>query len=238
MGAALSIRLVVGPVRAEMIATSAVSRVRSDAHMAETNWTGLIQRTATGDQHAIAEFYDATSHLVLGLALRILGDHSAAEDVVVETYAQAWRQAKHYDPTRGTACAWLLTLTRSRAIDVLRARKRDRESDPLETAADVESSTPGPEAAAADAERHHFVRHALSALNAEQREAIELAYFAGLSHTEIAARLEQPLGTIKTRIRLGMLRLREVLGHLAPHTLASELRDSHWPVRRTDGRSV
>ena len=197
-----------------------MNSVASDTRAAESTWTGLIQRTAAGDQHAIAEFYDATSHLVFGLALRILGDRSAAEDVVVETYAQVWRRAKHYDPSRGTPCTWLLTLTRSRAIDTRRARKHDRDSDPIETACDVQSSTPDPEATTAAAERHQFVRSALNGLSTEQREAIELAYFSGLSHTEIAAQLAQPLGTIKTRIRLGMMRLREVLGHLAPAGLA------------------
>jgi RNA polymerase sigma-70 factor, ECF subfamily len=186
----------------------------------EPDWSGLVQHAAAGNQAALAQLYDATSQLVFGLALRILGDRDAAEDIVIEVYAQAWREAKTYDPRRGTPCSWLLTMTRSRAIDLLRARKRDQATDPLEYADDVESATPNPEEASADAERHRFVRGALTSLNKEQREAIELAYFAGLSHTEIAMRLGQPLGTVKTRIRLGMMRLREVLGHLSSPAMA------------------
>ena len=113
-----------------------------------------------------------------------------------------------------------MTITRSRAIDILRSRKRERVTDPLEAAGDIEASTPDPESATADAERHRFVRGALTNLSDDQREAIELAYFAGLSHSEIATRLGQPLGTIKTRIRLGMMRMRELLGHLAAPALA------------------
>jgi RNA polymerase sigma-70 factor (ECF subfamily) len=175
----------------------------------------MVRRAAAGDQAALAELYDATSHLVFGLALRILGDHGEAEDAVVEVYAQAWRTAHTFDPSRGTPCSWLLTLARSRAIDMLRARKRERATDPIESAGDVQAATPTPEEATGDAERHRFVHRAMAQLSVEQREAIELAYFSGLSHTEIAMQLGQPLGTIKTRIRLGMMRLRESLGHLS-----------------------
>ena len=154
--------------------------------------------------------------MVFGLALRILGDRDAAEDAVVEVYTQAWKDAKTYDPRRGTAASWLLTLTRSRAIDILRARRRDDLADPIESASDIRAATPDPEEASTIAERQRLVRGALSGLNLEQRQAIELAYFSGLSHTEIALKLGQPLGTIKTRIRLGMLRMRELLDHLAP----------------------
>jgi RNA polymerase sigma-70 factor (ECF subfamily) len=171
---------------------------------------------AGGEHAALAELYDATSHLVFGLALRILGDRDAAEDAVIEVYTQAWRDARAYDGGRGTPASWLMTLTRSRAIDLLRGRRRELATDPLESAADVASSLPDPEQANADAERHRFVRDALSSLSREQREPIELAYFGGLSHTEIAMKLGQPLGTIKTRIRLGMMRLREALEHLSP----------------------
>lgn len=183
------------------------------------DWGVLVQRTAAGEQAALAELYDRSCHLVFGLALRILADRAAAEDAVVETYSQAWREAKAYDVQRGTASAWLLTLARCRAIDMLRSRKRERATDPLESAGDVPSAMPNPEESVGSAERDRFVRHALLGLSSEQREAIELAYFGGLSHTEIAARLSQPLGTVKTRIRLGMMRLRELLGHLATPAL-------------------
>jgi RNA polymerase sigma-70 factor, ECF subfamily len=190
------------------------------APLKEPEWTRLVHRVAGGDHAALTALYDATSRIVFGLALRILADRDLAEDVVVEVYMQAWRGAAGYDPGRGTPSSWLLTLTRSRAIDLLRARTREHATDPLEAAGNIRSATPDPEEATADAERHREVRSALTSLSAEQREAIELAYFAGLSHTEIALRLGQPLGTVKTRIRLGMLRLRELLDHLTSPVLA------------------
>jgi RNA polymerase sigma-70 factor (ECF subfamily) len=186
----------------------------------EPDWTVLLQRIAAGDQLAMAELYDATSPLVFGLALRILSEKAAAEDAVVEVYSQVWAQANTYDPQRGTPLSWLLTLTRSRAIDLLRARNRTQAVEPLETAGEVQSATPNPEESSVAAERHRFIRSALESLSEDQRQAIELAYFSDLSHTEIATRLGQPLGTVKTRIRAGMMRLRELLDPLAPLTAA------------------
>lgn len=174
----------------------------------------LVQRIAGGDQSAMADLYDLTSALVYSLANRIVGDRNLAEDVVVEVYAQAWRQAASFDPQRGSVGAWLLTLARTRAIDFLRSQRRERAVDPLESASDVEDGRPGPEATTSEIERRHFVRGALDELSAEQREAIELAYYGGLSHSEIAERLGQPLGTVKTRIRLAMIRMRELLEHM------------------------
>jgi RNA polymerase sigma-70 factor (ECF subfamily) len=175
-----------------------------------------VQRVASGERDALADLYDQTSHLVYSLALRILRDEPAAEDVVIEVYTHAWRTASAFEPVRGSASAWLLTLTRSRALDALRARRRNRAQEPLEAASEIQSDAPGPEDLNVAAERQRFVVGALQGLVVEQREAIELAYFGGLSHSEIAARLEQPLGTVKTRIRLGMMKLRETLGNLEP----------------------
>ena len=182
----------------------------------DPHWRVLLQRIASGDQSAVAELYDLTSPLVFGLVLRILGERALAEDVVVEVYTQVWKQAQNYDPQRGTPLSWLLTVTRSRAIDALRARQRTRTTEPLETAAEAQAQTPSPEEVSTVKERRRVVSQALASLSAEQRQAIELAYFLDLSHSEIAERLGQPLGTIKTRIRTGLLRLRELLGPLAP----------------------
>lgn len=180
---------------------------------------------AAGDQAAMAELYDQTNALVYGLALRILADPSAAEDVMIEVYTQLWRQAATYDPARGSPSAWLLTLTRSRAIDARRARGRDLAREPLEAAGDPASEMPGPEALTAAGERHRFVHGALAGLSAELRQLIELAYFAGMSHGEIAAALGQPLGTVKTRIRSAMMQLRERLAPLnAPLAVLKEER--------------
>ncbi len=174
----------------------------------------LLRRIAARDQLAMAELYDQTNQMVYGLALRILADPGEAEDVMVEVYAQLWRQAPEYDPSRGSPSAWVLTMTRSRAIDARRARGREQAREPLAAADEVSSDAPGLEAISAAAERHRFVHGALGHLSAELRQLIDLAYFAGLSHSEIAARLGEPLGTVKTRIRSAMAQLRELLAPL------------------------
>jgi RNA polymerase sigma-70 factor (ECF subfamily) len=174
----------------------------------------------------MAELYDASSARVLGLAVRILGDRNAAEDVLVEVYAQAWRDASGFDAQRGNARVWLLTLARSRAIDMLRSRRRQPASDPLEAASEVHAGGPGPEEQSSELQRRNYVHSALENLRPEQREAIELAYFSDCSHSEIASKLGQPLGTVKTRIRLGMMALRELLQHLAAAPVADASRES------------
>jgi RNA polymerase sigma-70 factor (ECF subfamily) len=170
--------------------------------MAESRAHGLLQRLARGDRAALGDLYDLYAGLVHGLALRVLRDASEAEDVVQEVFMQVWRQAGRYDPVRGRPEAWVCTMARTRALDRLRQRASRRE-DPSE-AAPPRSEVPVPETALA-------VRAALGALSDEQRKAVELAYFDGLTQTEIARRLGEPLGTIKTRIRTGMMRLREAL---------------------------
>jgi RNA polymerase sigma-70 factor (ECF subfamily) len=168
---------------------------------------------AGGDQQALASLYDATSRTVYGLLLRILADASAAEEVLLDVYAQVWRQAAAYDAERGTPLAWLTTIARSRAIDRLRrGRLEQRRTEPLDlTTTRVTSSGPSVEEDVQSRETGAFVRAALEALAPEQREVIELAYYGGMSHSEIAAARGLPLGTVKTRTRLGMMRLREML---------------------------
>jgi RNA polymerase sigma-70 factor, ECF subfamily len=173
----------------------------------------LIRGAAGGDQHALAALYDATSRTVYGLLLRILSDASAAEEVLVDVYEQVWRQAGLYSRERGSPLAWLTTIARSRAIDRLRrGRREQQQTEPLECAAVSALST---SASAEDEVRagevRAVVRAALDALAPEQREVIELAYYGGMSHSEIAAARGLPLGTVKTRTRLGLMRLRETL---------------------------
>jgi RNA polymerase sigma-70 factor (ECF subfamily) len=165
----------------------------------------VVRRLAAGDPAALAEFYDRFAALVNALALRILRDTADAEDVVQEVFLQAWRQADRFDPARGTPEAWLCTIARTRALDRLRRRVSRRE-DPAEAA-------PAPACLPRNVEAL-AVREALQGLSQDQRRALELAYFEGLTQTEIAARLDEPLGTIKTRIRTAMIRLREALGPL------------------------
>ena len=171
----------------------------------------LIKGVVDRDQHALARLYDATKRLVYGLVLRIVGDPSAAEEVLLDVYMQAWRQASRYSEDRGSPMAWLTTIARSRALDRLRSGSQDRQrSQPLELVGH-QATAIGADDAAVASELQKFIRRALDTLSPEQREVIELAYYRGLSHSEIALELGQPLGTVKTRTRLGMIKLRELL---------------------------
>ena len=172
----------------------------------------LVQRIARNDQSALATLYDATNRLAYGLILRVIGDAGTAEEVLLDVYTQVWRKAANYDADRGSPLAWLMTIARTRAIDRLRSGWQDKHrKEPLDLLNDRETTAASPEEATVNAEIQRFVRTALSGLSPEQREVIELAYYGGLSHSEIAAKLNQPLGTVKTRTRLGMIKLREAL---------------------------
>ena len=193
--------------------SSASPKHSADASGRNPALVALIQRISRGDETAVGELYDTTNGIVYSLALRVLGDISNAEEVVLDVYTQVWRQAGTYDEERGTPLAWLLTIARTRSVDRLRSGwQRRQRTEPLETSDTIPVSGENPEIATEIAERGRLVRAALEELNSDQRQAIELAYYSGLSHSEIAARLNEPLGTIKTRIRQGMIKLRERLG--------------------------
>lgn len=178
----------------------------------DQEWTQLIMLTAQGDQASLATLYDRTSPQVFGLILKILNNREAAEEVTLDVYTQVWRQAHTYDPTRGAPGAWLMMLARTRAIDRFRAGVVERSrSESLDAADLFASGDDSPEQEVEGHERRKFVRQALAVLTTEQRQAIALAYFYGLSHSEIAEKLQLPLGTVKTRMRLGMIKLREAL---------------------------
>jgi RNA polymerase sigma-70 factor (ECF subfamily) len=178
----------------------------------EEDLLSLMIRVAEGDQSAFTALYETTSKTVFGLVYKIIQDRATAEEVLLDVYTQAWRQAKNYDRSRGTPLAWLMTIGRSRAIDRLRSgRLEQTNKDPLENAGQITSQTLSPEEISSLSEKQRFVRAALDSLVPEQREVIELAYYFGLSHSEIALKLGQPLGTVKTRTRLGMMKLREML---------------------------
>lgn len=184
----------------------------AEARKRDRELIALVQRIAQGDQAALATLYDQTNRLVYGLILRVLGDTSTAEEVLLDVYTQVWRQAANYDTSRGTPLAWLTTVARSRAIDRLRSGWQDQQrKEPLDAVGDAPACSANPEETTVASERQRFVRAALAELSPEQREVIELAYYAGLSHSEIAAKLNQPLGTVKTRTRLGMMKLRDAL---------------------------
>ena len=168
----------------------------------------LLRRLATGDREAVAELYDRHAARVLGLAYRIVRNSSDAEDVVQEVFSQAWRTAPNYEASRGTVAGWLLMMARSRAIDRVRARQARRdagvEPDP--------ETIPSPAVSVSEQiiadQQTAQIRGAMVALPAEQKTALELAYFEGLTQSEIAERLQIPLGTVKTRIRSALAFLR------------------------------
>jgi RNA polymerase sigma-70 factor, ECF subfamily len=172
----------------------------------------LIQRIATGDREAFARVYDRYAALVFTFAMRLLHGRSEAEDLLQEVFLQVWRQSNNYQPQRGSPEAWIITMTRSRAIDKLRSlRRRDRGAAALPALAAVEVG--GRVDSGADAsEARVMVQSVLTKLPEAQRRVLELAYFDGLTQSEIAARLGEPLGTVKTRLRAGIERLRQFLG--------------------------
>jgi RNA polymerase sigma-70 factor (ECF subfamily) len=177
----------------------------------------LVARVAKGEHHALSQLYDQSSTVLFSLGLRILGNREDAADVLQEIYLDVWRKVVRYDVSRGTPMAWLMTLTRSRAIDRLRTRgprtlrqispsiedTRTSQIDDRHTSPLFDSQT--------DQELRHLIREAWANLPQRQQHAIELAYYEGLADTEIAARLNQPVEEVKTCIVLGMSHLREAL---------------------------
>jgi len=164
----------------------------------------LIARLRGGDQSAMSDLYDRYSAVVYGVALRVLGDTMAAEDVLQEVFLQLWRRPNSFDPGRGRLAPWLAVIARNRAIDVLRKRpaEDDIEIQPISTGINLED-------AAAQRMAIEKVRAVLSGLPAEQRRTLEMAFFEGMTHTEIAAKTGEPLGTVKTRIRSALLAVRK-----------------------------
>ena len=191
--------------------------VPTDPPSQEGGWVGahlaeLLRRSSRGDESAFAEWYDATSGRAFGLAVRVLRDRAQAEEVTQESYLDCWRQAARFDPAKGSAIAWLLTIVHRKAVDRVRsaeaAARREtayghrEQSVPHDETAEIAT-------ASLEATR---VRVALADLTSKQREAVELAFLGGYTHTEVARMLDLPIGTAKTRIRDGLIRLRDALG--------------------------
>ena len=172
----------------------------------------MLKRASRGDEAAFAEFYDATSARAYGLALRVVRNPAHAEEVTQEAYIDAWRSSTRFDPARGSAAGWLLTIVHRKAVDRVRSVEastiRDetwqRESRPIDHDQTSDAAHSSLEAAR--------VRGAVATLTDVQREAVELTYFGGYTHTEVATMLDVPLGTAKTRIRDGLIRLRDLMG--------------------------
>ena len=177
-----------------------------------TRLSDLLRQAALGDEAAFAELYDATSARAYGLALRVVRNPAHAEEVTQEAYLDAWRSSTRFDPARGSAAGWLLTIVHRKAVDRVRsveaATARDetwnRETAPVDHDQTSEAAQASLEAAR--------VRNAVATLTDVQRQAVELTYFGGYTHTEVATLLDVPLGTAKTRIRDGLIRLRDLMG--------------------------
>jgi RNA polymerase sigma-70 factor (ECF subfamily) len=172
----------------------------------------LLKACGRGDQAAFAQLYDATSGRVVGLAVRVVRDAAQAEEVAQEAFLEIWKTSGRFDPAKGSPLGWLLTIVHRKAVDRVRSAEASTRRDttyhqrnqPVEHDSTAEGAT-----ASLEARR---VRGALQSLTPVQREALELAYFGGYTHTEVATMLELPVGTAKTRIRDGLIRLRDTMG--------------------------
>ncbi|WP_350348772.1 ECF RNA polymerase sigma factor SigK [Agromyces sp. G08B096] len=172
----------------------------------------LLVATAGGDRDAFSRLYDETAPRVFGLVRRLLVDAAQAEEVTQDVFLEAWQSAARFDPARGAAVTWLLTLAHRRAVDRVRSAQAARDRDLRVGARDLDVPVDGVAEEAEIAVEHERVAGALAGLSAAQRECLSLAYYDGCSQSEIAARLGVPLGTVKTRLRDGMIRLRDLLG--------------------------
>ncbi|MGZ4400717.1 MAG: sigma-70 family RNA polymerase sigma factor [Gaiellaceae bacterium] len=178
----------------------------SFAHLSDE---ALLEQMARGDEPALAELYDRFGRIAYGLAARVLRDQALAEDAVQDAFLGAWRTAAAFDRTRGTASTWLMTLVHRRAVDLVRREDR-RRTDLLDDDTPVASGETTEEQAAVREERRR-VQTALAQLPPDQREALELAYYGGLTQSELAERLDVPLGTVKSRMFAGLAKLRDLL---------------------------
>lgn len=191
--------------------------------MANTSQTpgpelSLVSRLAAGDERALGELYDLYGGMAYSLACAIVPDSADAEEVVADAFAQVWRSSTTFDPSRGNLLAWLTTIVRSRALDLVRSQRRRARALDQAVAMSDESEQPGMSTGNTFADRgvelseaQRLVRSSLGTLPVNQRVVLELAYFGGLSQSEIAEKLQEPLGTVKTRMRSGMEKLRQAL---------------------------
>ena len=172
----------------------------------------LLSRVAEGDQFAFSQFYDQTAGRVFGLVRRLLKDVAQSEEVTQEIFLEVWQNAKRYDPTKGSAATWILTMAHRRAVDRIRSSQSTRERDQKIGLRDLETEYDSVAESVEIRVEHERVEQALQRLTELQRQAVTLAYYGGYSHSEVAHMLKVPIGTVKTRLRDGMIRLRDELG--------------------------
>jgi RNA polymerase sigma-70 factor, ECF subfamily len=190
---------------------------RNEPHVDPRSDAELLRAICARDETALATLYDRYAATMLGFIMRIVPERADAESALLETFMQAWRTADRFDPQRSEVPSWLLMMARTRALDIVRAATRQHALIPISLqelpAADLDQwrALADPLRTTEQREQDRAIRHAMTSLPSAQRDAIELAFFAGLTHPEIAERLGEPLGTIKSRIRGGLLKLREAL---------------------------
>ena len=172
----------------------------------------LLIRVAQADRVAFAELYDQTAPRVLGLIKRLLKDHAQSEEVAQEVFLEIWQNATRFDSTRGSAASWMLTMAHRRAVDRIRASQAGRDRDLKIGVRDLETDYDSVTESVEIRIEHERVERALGRLTELQRQAVKLAYYGGLSHSEVAKLLDVPIGTVKTRLRDGMIRLRDEMG--------------------------
>ena len=193
--------------------SSSGAAARRDAITPLSGLAALVEQMAQGRQDALARLYDETSSMLNGLLLRILERPEDAEEVLLDVYMKAWKYAARYTNKRGSVQAWLMIMARNAAIDRIRQKRAQPKTLAFEpeSTPEPESTEASPEEQTAERERRRRVQLVLNELPPEQREVVELAFFGGLTHAELAERLREPLGTIKSRIRMGLLRLRGLI---------------------------
>src|SRR6267378_3125727 len=184
---------------------------KTEVRLSEQDWVRLVQSIAAGDELALHSLYEQTYRIVFTLIVRITNNRETAEELTLDVFHNVWRRASTYDPAGGSVVGWIMNQARSRAIDRVRFDQRKKR---LNQHADNQfpvAAESGPQDAFDLREQAHLVRDALTVLKPEERQAIETAFFSELTYCEVAARLRQPLGTVKTRIRSGLRKLRQAL---------------------------
>jgi RNA polymerase sigma-70 factor, ECF subfamily len=183
---------------------------KSEAPVPEQDWAALVQLIATGDQTALHELYERAHRMVFTLAVRITANRETAEELTVDVFHDVWRRASEYDPANGSVLGWIMNQARSRSIDRLRFENRKKRTQGEDMSPQGEAA-PDPLDVLTLREQSELLRAAIATLKTDERQAIESTFFGGLTYAQAAARLNQPLGTIKTRIRSAMFKLRDAM---------------------------
>lgn len=185
---------------------------RSGTSVPEGDWVRVVQAIADGDQQALRALYERTHRLVFTLGMRICGNPEIAEEITLDVFHDVWRRSAQYDPEDGSVLGWIMNQARSRAIDRVRFEQRKKRSAPATSHEEARVEANGPADHVDARQRRCLLQGALSALTPDERQAIEAAFFSELTYSEVAVHLDQPIGTVKTRLRSALAKLRKALG--------------------------